>query len=90
MRLEEGDGVLLFTNQAIEECRIYEQELEAWGVDFRSYDVDQNWELAESYGIKTVPTLILFKDWEQIDRLVGFKEQDRIFELLKYVYNYSE
>lgn len=59
-------------------------------VDFRAYDVDKNWELAESYGIKTVPTLILFKDWEQIDRLVGFKEQDRIFELLKYVYNYSE
>ena len=90
MRLEEGDGVLLFTNEAIEECRIYEQELEEWGVDFRAYDVDKNWELAESYGIKTVPTLILFKDWEQIDRLVGFKEQDRIFELLKYVYNYSE
>jgi thioredoxin 1 len=34
-------------------------------------DVDANQALAESYGIRSIPTLVFFKDGREVDRLVG-------------------
>ena len=35
-------------------------------------DIDENENLAKSYGIMSVPTLMLFKDGQLIDQKVGF------------------
>jgi thioredoxin 1 len=34
-------------------------------------DIDQNQDLAEKYGINAIPTLLLFKDGEIIERFQG-------------------
>ena len=41
-------------------------------------DVDDSPEIAARFGIDSIPTLIVFKDGKEIDRLVGFKPKGAI------------
>jgi thioredoxin 1 len=41
-------------------------------------DVDQNQQLAGGYGINSIPTLMIFKDGEVVDRFVGIPPRDRL------------
>ena len=34
-------------------------------------DVDENQEIAERYGVQSIPTLLLFKDGKAVERLIG-------------------
>lgn len=38
-------------------------------------DVDENGEIAEKYGISSIPTVILFKDGKEVKRSVGYKSR---------------
>lgn len=40
--------------------------------EFYKVDIDQSMELAERFVVTTVPTVIVFKDGKEMDRLVGF------------------
>jgi thioredoxin 1 len=40
-------------------------------ITFKNVDVDEHPELSKEYKIKSVPTVILFKDGQEIDRLIG-------------------
>ena len=46
-------------------------------------DVDKNEELARSFGIMSIPTTILFKDGQEIDKHIGLMQKDRVIELIK-------
>ncbi len=35
-------------------------------------NVDENRNLAQTYGVMSLPTMILFKDGEQVEKLMGF------------------
>jgi len=41
-------------------------------------DVDQNKELAKQYDVKSVPTLLIFKNGEVADRIVGALPKDEM------------
>lgn len=41
-------------------------------------DIDQNPEIAKSYGIMSVPTMLLFKDGRVVDKKVGFMPKELI------------
>ncbi|EMA26457.1 thioredoxin [Haloarcula argentinensis] len=41
-------------------------------------DVDANQELAAEYGVRGVPTLLLFADGEPVDRLVGMQDEAQL------------
>jgi len=41
-------------------------------------DVDENQNTAMQYGVSSIPTLILFKDGQPVERLVGFSPKDRM------------
>lgn len=41
------------------------------GVRFASLDVDGNQEIAQEYGVMSIPTTIFFKDGEIVDRHTG-------------------
>jgi thioredoxin 1 len=43
-------------------------------------DVDQNREVATQFGIMSIPTLILFKDGEAVERLIGYMPKERLLE----------
>ena len=43
-------------------------------------NVDENRDLAQKYDIKGLPTMVLFRDGTEIDRLIGFMPKDKIIE----------
>jgi thioredoxin 1 len=46
-------------------------------------DVDANQGLASSYGVRGVPTLVLFADGEQVEQLVGAQPEAQLRELIE-------
>lgn len=46
-------------------------------------DVDQNQETAGNYGIMSIPTLLLLKDGETVDKVVGFRPKEALAELVE-------
>lgn len=45
-------------------------------------DVDDNSKSAGEYGVQSIPTLILFKDGKENDRMIGFQSKEVLKEKL--------
>ena len=45
---------------------------------FFNADVDANDELALKYGIQNIPALVMFKNGEIADRIVGFQSKEKL------------
>lgn len=45
-------------------------------------DADNNGEIAEKYGVRALPTLLLFKDGKDVDRIIGALPKQRIVQKL--------
>jgi len=43
-------------------------------------DVDQNPQVATQFGIMGIPTMILFKEGEAVERLIGYMPKERLLE----------
>ena len=46
-------------------------------------DVDANQQLAQSYGVRGVPTLVLFAEGEQVEEVVGMQGEERLRSLIE-------
>jgi thioredoxin 1 len=46
-------------------------------------DVDTNPDTAMRYGVRSIPTLILFKNGQETERIVGFMPKERLLAKLK-------
>ena len=46
-------------------------------------DVDNNPGVAMRYGVSSIPTLILFKNGQEADRIIGFMPKERLLAKLK-------
>ncbi|MBR4636298.1 MAG: thioredoxin [Clostridia bacterium] len=46
-------------------------------------NVDEQGELAMRYGIQSIPTLIVFKNGEEVNRSLGVRPKGAILEMLK-------
>lgn len=61
-------------------CQMLEPTLETIAADTEAtvakVDVDANQDLALSYGVRGVPTLVLFVDGEPTERMVGLQSED--------------
>ena len=45
-------------------------------------DVDHNGQTAMNYGVMSIPTLILFKGGEAVERVVGYMPKDKLLKKL--------
>ncbi len=52
-------------------------------VKIAKVDVDENPETAGNFGVMSIPTLILLKDGEIVDKAVGFQPKEALAELVK-------
>ncbi len=54
-------------------------------VDYKvvKVDVDQARELSTEFGIRSVPTMIIFKDGKPVEQMVGFLTKDEINNKVK-------
>lgn len=46
-------------------------------------NVDDEPEIAQKYGIMTIPTLLIFKDGKPVDKIVGVRPKESIVETLE-------
>ncbi|MDP4085378.1 MAG: thioredoxin [Bacillota bacterium] len=46
-------------------------------------DVDDNQETAAKFGVMSIPTLLLFKDGEVVDKIVGFQPKEALAGVLE-------
>ena len=69
-------------------CRLAEPVLEELAeerqdIKIVKLNVDENPETAQKYGVMSIPTVILFKDGEIVDQMVGFAGKAGYLRLLE-------
>ncbi|MCC0632220.1 MULTISPECIES: thioredoxin [unclassified Clostridioides] len=45
---------------------------------FVKVDIDESLEIAQQFSVSTVPTMIIFKDGEPVETLIGFMPKNKI------------
>ncbi len=61
---------------------IEELKQEYPNVEFESLSVEEESELVQKYGVKTVPTFIMLKENKQVGQLVGLVDKEDLIGLL--------
>lgn len=51
--------------------------------NFIKVDIDENLDLANQFQIASVPTMMIFKNGEKVDQLVGFLPKEKIQEAIE-------
>ena len=68
-------------------CRMLEPVVETLAAEtdaaVAKVDVDANQRLAQSYGVRGVPTLVLFAGGEQVEEIVGVQGEDQLRALIE-------
>ena len=66
-------------------CKMIAPELERVESSIKvvKVDVDEFEELARTYGVMSIPTLILFDKGKEVKRNIGFIDKDRIENFIK-------
>ena len=52
-------------------------------INFGKVDIDESSDLASEYKIMSIPTLVLFENGKEVNRLVGMCQEQKIREVLK-------
>ena len=46
-------------------------------------DVDESYDVAKKYGIMSVPTIIIFKDGDEQEKIVGLRQKNQIEDAVR-------
>jgi thioredoxin 1 len=52
-------------------------------VKIAKVNVDDNPNSAGQFGVMSIPTLVLFKDGQPVDKVVGFQSKDKLLNLIE-------
>ncbi|HCW7790483.1 TPA: thioredoxin [Staphylococcus aureus] len=69
-------------------CKMIAPVLEELAADYEGkadilkLDVDENPSIAAKYEVMSIPTLIVFKDGQPVDKVVGFQPKENLAEVL--------
>lgn len=69
-------------------CKMIAPVLEELAADYEGkadilkLDVDENPSTAAKYEVMSIPTLIVFKDGQPVDKVVGFQPKENLAEVL--------
>jgi thioredoxin 1 len=67
-------------------CRAIAPSVEEMATEFEGrakigkLDVDNNPEVASTYGVRSIPTILIFKDGEVVERIVGAVPKQQLVE----------
>lgn len=48
-------------------------------------DIDESLDIAKEYNVMSVPTMIIFKEGKEVDRLVGLRQKSQILEAINNI-----
>ncbi|NCB48620.1 MAG: thioredoxin [Clostridia bacterium] len=54
-------------------------------VEVFKIDVDEEMNIARRFGVMSVPTMIIFKDGKELQRIVGLRQKNQIIQMLESV-----
>ncbi len=68
-------------------CQMMAKEIEAYSdetenVKVCKLNVDESTDLAMTFGVMSIPTVILFENGQEVDRFVGAREKHQIAEFV--------
>ena len=72
-------------------CKMVAPELEAVALEYEGkaivlkVNVDEQQELASHYNVMSIPTLLLVKDGEEVDRIVGYRPRKDLMDAIDKV-----
>ena len=46
-------------------------------------DVDESYDLAKKFGIMSVPTMIIFQNGEEVEKIIGLRQKDDLVNAIK-------
>lgn len=46
-------------------------------------DVDASPNTAGQFGVQSIPTILIFKDGKEVDRIIGFKSKEALIEIIE-------
>ena len=62
---------------------IIEKVSEEKAVKLIKVNADESGDLASSFGVRGIPTVIFFKNGQEVDRIVGLKQADSYNEIIE-------
>jgi thioredoxin 1 len=88
---DRGIHFVKFGAEWCQPCRALEPSLNKFEEEYISkvkvhrVDIDEAFDMASKYNIRNIPTIIIFKDGEPIDRLHGVQSLQNLKTKLEYV-----
>ncbi len=61
---------------------ILEQVASETDAEILKVDIDESMDLARRFGIMSVPTMILFKNGEEVNRMTGLRQKAQILSMI--------
>ena len=63
-------------------CKMLGTVLEQINTNIIKINVDEHQELAQKFGVMSIPTVIIYKDKKEVNKFIGFKSKDEINDLI--------
>ena len=54
-------------------------------VNIVKLDIDGSMDIAKQFGVMSVPTMVIFKDGKEVDRIVGLRQKSQIVDALNNI-----
>lgn len=86
--IDSGKKVLVdFSAEWCGPCRMVEPILEEMSksfkdIEFKRVNVDDNEDLAQQYGVMSIPCIVLFDGGKEVNRVVGFRSREELEKMI--------
>ena len=46
-------------------------------------NIDENMPIAQEYSVMSIPTIVIFKDGQEVERVIGLRQKAQLLEIIK-------
>ncbi len=66
-------------------CKMLGSVLETMDLNVVKVNTDEFVDLAQKFGVMSIPTVIIYKDGKEVSKFIGFKSKEEINEIIKNI-----
>ena len=63
-------------------CKMLGAVLETMDLNVIKINTDKHQELAQKYGVMSIPTVYIYKDGKEVQKFIGFKSKEEINQII--------